>query len=186
MLFISVLVVTAYYFVRTGVGIDITKSENERTQTEVLLEKDIEKNYPSTPKEVLELYVEISKSFYNKNTTDKELDKLSEQMFLLFDEALIGQNPRNSYKQNLKNEIDRFREENLSLMNYLIGSNDEAEFWTNEGSEYASRIVTYTIKDGSKYTKVYNNFLMRKDDKGQWKILGWTNEEQPSQESKDK
>ncbi len=180
MLFISVIIVAAYYFVRTGEGFDFTVSKGESTQAELLMEEDIINNYPSTPKEVLELYIKISKSFYEKNTTDEQIEKLSAQMLLLFDDELLEQNPSEIFKVNLKNEINRFRDENIHVMNYLTGNNDEAEFWTKDDREYASRIVTYTLKEGSKYTKVFNTFILRRNDEGKWKILGWTSENPPS------
>jgi hypothetical protein len=175
----SVIIVTTYYFVRTSEGIKITNTEIEKTQTELLLEENINNKYPSTPKEVLELYIKISKSLYDKNTTEEQIDKLATQMLLLFDEELLKKNPPEFYKMNLKSEINGFRDKNIDVMNYLAGDNDEAEFWAKENKEYASRIVTYTLKEGNNYTKVYNTFILRRDDSGKWKILGWSSKNSP-------
>jgi len=173
----SAFIVTAYYLVRTSEGITITTKKTEKTQTELLLEKDINDKYPSTPKDVLDLYINISKSMYDRNTTEEQIDKLASQMLLLFDAELIDKNPEESYKINLKREIKDLVDKNIYIMNYVNGDNDKAEFWKKENKEYASRIVSYTLKDRSNYTKVYNKFILRRDDNEEWKILGWTNED---------
>lgn len=183
MLIMSVLIVISYYFIRTNDNIDVTKSVDNRTQAEVLIDENINKDYPSTPKEVLELYVKISKNFYERTTTDEQIEKLSEQMLLLFDEELIKNNPSEEYKLQLKNEISRFRDKNISIMNYIVGDNSLAEFWTKEYTEYASHRVSYTLKEGSNYTKVYDSFVFRKSKEGKWKILGWTSADPPSEKN---
>ncbi len=177
MFIMSAFIVTAYYLVRTSEGITITTKKTEKTQTELLLEKDIKDKYPSTPKDVLDLYINISKSMYDRNTTEEQIDKLASQMLLLFDAELIDKNPEESYKINLKREIKDLVDKNIYIMNYVNGDNDKAEFWKKENKEYASRIVSYTLKDRSNYTKVYNKFILRRDDNEEWKILGWTNED---------
>lgn len=177
MLFISILIVTVYYYVRTGGGFDVINSDPKATQTELLIEKDIKNNYPATPKEVIQLYINISKLFYDRSTTEDELNKLSSQIRLLFDEELLEQNPSEDYLLKLKNEVEQFKEDDLYLMHYLTSDKNQVDFWTYEDKEYASRMVSYTVKKESNYTKIMNKFLLRKDNNGQWKILGWTKED---------
>ncbi|MFV0341982.1 MAG: DUF6715 family protein [Anaerocolumna sp.] len=176
MFIISVLIVTVYYFVRTDRGIGVKNTQSKKTQAEILVEQDIEDEYPATPKDVLELYINISKYCYDRNTSEEQIDKLAAQARLLYDEELLENNPLEIYKSNLQDEINRFRDENIDVMNYYTGNDEDAEFWTNDNKEYASRIVTYTLKDGSDYTKVYCTFILRRDNNSKWKILGWTND----------
>lgn len=179
MVFVSIFIVTAYFCVRTGMVDGVFKSDEkkEKNKYEKILEKDIENNYPSTPKEVLRLYIEISKCFYEKGLTDEQMEKLADKLYLLLDDELIAQNEKSEYIINLKSEVKEFRNNNLAIMNYYTSDKDNKEFWTKDSREYASRIATYTIKEDKNYTKVYNNFVFRKDDAGKWKILGWTIED---------
>lgn len=183
MFIMSAFIVTAYYFVRTSEGFTITSKETDKTQTELLLEKNISDKYPSTPKDVLDLYINLSKSIYDRNTTEDQIDKLATQMLLLFDAELLDKNPLELYKINLKTEIKGFVDKNIYIMNYINGDNEKAEFWDKDNREYASRMVSYTLKEGSNYTKVYNKFILRKDDNGEWKILGWSNEDSPQSDN---
>ena len=45
--------------------------------------------------------------------------------------------------------------------------------WTDEEKEYARVIASYTQQEDRKYFKVYEEFILRKDENGKWKILGW-------------
>ena len=43
-----------------------------------------------------------------------------------------------------------------------------------DGKEYASLRASYLVQESnSGYTKTYEEFILRADDKKHWKIVGW-------------
>ena len=48
----------------------------ESTAVQKVLQKDLERNYPPTPKEVVKYFAEITKCFYNEEYSEEELEKL--------------------------------------------------------------------------------------------------------------
>jgi hypothetical protein len=183
MSFLFVFIVTAYYYIRTDEKKSSDNSESEEIQEDIFKEVDLVNNYPFTPKNVLDLYIKLSKSLYDTNITDEQIDRLSDLMLLLFDDELLELNPPAIYKYNLRKEIITFREDNLSIKDYELSDN-EVEFWTKEDKEYASHKVTYTVKEGNKSSTIINTFILRRNVEGKWKILGWTRDESSSKDSK--
>ena len=47
------------------------------------------------------------------------------------------------------------------------------EVWEAEENHFAKIIASYTMKEASDYKKTYEEFLLREDENGRWKIVGW-------------
>ena len=75
------------------------KEEENITLTEIqeLTTKNLDKNFPATPREVVKLYNRIITCFYNDEYTDDELYDLGDQARKLFDDELLENNPRDEY-----------------------------------------------------------------------------------------
>lgn len=71
-------------------------NQKEKVLTEVqrITTKDLDKNYPQTPREVVKLYNRIVKCYYGMQYSDEELDALTDQALKLFDDELAANNPR--------------------------------------------------------------------------------------------
>ena len=149
-----------------------SSSENvELTKVQQLITKDLEKNYPKTPREVIKTYSEIISCFYNEEYTEKELEKLVEQTILLMDEELAANNPKNDYFKAVKEEILEYESADRTIVSYTLPSSNEVEFRTIDGRECAYVETSYFIKEKTSYEKTYQTYVVRKDDNGQWKIL---------------
>lgn len=151
-------------------------SGKKKTEAELLIEKDITGNYPETPREVLRLYGRITRCMYNEDISDNEFEQLSDQLRLLFDEELLANNPRDKYMVELKADIASYKEEAKIISDYQVQRGSATEFGTIEDKQYATikmSMFLQTTGTEKKYFKVYEEFLLREDEKKHWKILHW-------------
>ncbi len=147
-------------------------SENiELTKVQQLITKDLEKNYPKTPREVIKMYSEIISCFYNDEYTEKELEALVDQTLLLMDEELAANNPKDDYFKAVKEEITEYRSAERTIVSYTLPSSNEVQFRTVDERECAYVETSYFIKEKSSYEKTYQTYVVRKDADGNWKIL---------------
>lgn len=152
----------------------INRGSEKKTELELLMEKDIMEEYPSTPREMLKLYSRYARIFYNEKLKDENIVALADQLRLLFDEELLLNNPMEEYLLELKTEISIYREVKRTMVSYVVQSNQGISYWESDNESYASVIVSYTLKEGSDYTKMFQKFILRKDESSNWKILGWS------------
>lgn len=138
-----------------------------------LIEKDLNKEYPPTPREVIKLYSSILKCVYSDDITENELSSLCNQAILLYDEELLGVNKKEEIITNLKSEVEMYHTTEQIVSSCVIDSGDNIITWSEEDKEYAKVGAVYTIRKVSDYTKTTEEFILRKDSTGQWKIVGW-------------
>ena len=82
-------------------------NQKEKVLTEVqrITTKDLDKNYPQTPREVVKFYNRIVKCYYGMQYSDEELDVLTDQALKLFDDELaatIQRIPTNSLSRQMR------------------------------------------------------------------------------------
>jgi len=173
MTIILLTLVLSYLYIQTRTTPLINRKDGNKSELEILLTKDIESGYPNSPRKLVELYSRYAKGMFNEKPNDKEIETLADKIRLLFDDELLLHNPLDTYLIELKTEITSYRKANRTMMNYVIQSSDGIQYWTKDKVEYAYVIASYTLKENSDYTKIYEKFLIRKDSDGNWKILGW-------------
>ena len=171
MVIMAAAIITLYlYLVNRD---DQTNSPSTKTEVGKLLSKDFETSYPSTPTSVLDMYKRILKCFYNQGLKEKEVDALADQMRILFDDELLEANPRDKYIEKLKQEIKEFKKSKREMMETESPKSSEAEYSTIKKEEYATVQTELLFKEKDGYSKTFEQFIFRKDAKGNWKILGW-------------
>ena len=149
-------------------------SENvELTKVQQLITKDLSKNYPATPREVVKVYNEIITCFYSEEYTEDELEALVDMTLLLMDEELAANNPKEDYFKKVKAEILAFEVAERTIVSYTLESSNEVELGKIDDSESAIVQTSYFIKEKNSYSKTYQDYLLRKDADGKWKILGF-------------
>ena len=169
---ILVALVGGYYFYLSNY-----KSNEEETIVtavqEVLL-KNLEDNYPPTPKEVLKYYSDISKCLYNEDYTQQQLEQMADKLLALMDEELAENNPRDQYIRDLKNEVKEFEQNGYTIVNYTTSKSTDVEEYTDNGRKYAKLYCTYSVKAGAEYKSSKQVFILRRETAtGHWKILGF-------------
>lgn len=92
---------------------------------------------------------------------------------MLYDEDLLERNPAESQIRIINEEITKFHETDKELTNYIIENKEDIKYWTEEDIEYASIVVSVSFTETKEIVKVFEEFTLRRDEDGQWRILGW-------------
>ncbi len=172
MLLVAAAIVAGYFIISARKNKENYEG-GERTELDILLEKDLDKSYPLTSREVIKFYSRILKCYYNEELTEEQLGGLLDQMRGLFDEEFLAQNPRDTHLSELEEEIRDFAARKCTITSYQVQESGNIVTWTDEEKEYARVIASYTQQEDRQYLKVYEEFILRKDENGKWKILGW-------------
>ena len=141
------------------------------TPIEIALERNLNTNYPGTPKEVVKYFSEITQCYYNETFDDDEqLEALARQMY---DDELVSYKSYEDYMFDLKSDINFYNENGYKISSYAPSQSTDVVFFTEDGFEWARLWCAYTIKSGKYYKTINEVFVLRKDDKSHWRIYGW-------------
>lgn len=175
-LMILILAVVGYYCYLMNRSNRAAK-EKALTAVENVLLRDLERNYPPTPKEVIRFYNDIIKCFYNADCSQEELEALALKARGLYDQELLDHNAWDTYLFNLEAEIQDFRNNNRKISNISLASSADVEEFTKDGYKFARIRCGYNILQGRENSSSVQVYLLRKDGDGHWKIYGWDLEE---------
>lgn len=157
--------------------------ETETTAVQDVLFKDLENDYPPTVREVVKYYNEIMNCFYSEDVTEEELQELADKAMELYDAKLTDYQEKDLYIENLKSEIARFAAEDIVLSHVALGSSTAVDYYTHEGRECAQIRCIYTMRQKTNLMTIKEIYVLRKDDSGRWKILGWTSADENEEAS---
>lgn len=139
-----------------------------------LVEKNYERNYPATPREVAADYSDIIMYLYNKECSDSDIEKLANTARKLMDDELLAQNPLKAHIAGLKSDVAKFKKDSVEIVSYTLPSISEVTYFTFENADCAGVKVSYFIKKtDSTFSKTFQQYLFRKDSNGKWKIYGY-------------
>lgn len=145
------------------------------TVVQSVLMRDLEHNYPPTPKEVVKYYSEITECFYNEDYTDEELTQLANKIQYLYDVDLVANKTQEQYMQDLRNDIAEMKGKKYTIASYEVSASTDVEYFTQDEYSCARLYCTYYLREPSSGTRVTSleRFVLRKDQDEHWKILGW-------------
>lgn len=152
-------------------------TETELTEVEKLIVKNLEDNYPKTPREVVKFYNRIIACYYGGEITSADVEKLADQMLLLLDEDLLVVNSREEYIDSVKSDIEKYKNENKRVVSTDVCDSNEVKYiddekeGTSEVEKLAYVNTSYFINTDGNFAYSYQQFVLRKDSKGRWKIL---------------
>ncbi len=138
-----------------------------------VLLRNLDINYPATPKEVVKYYAELTKVLYNEEYTDEEFQALAVKIQQLYDPELVANKEQSEYLQDLKDEIEAFHTNKWTISTYWTSSSTDVERFTEDGYEFARLYCTFTIRQSGGSGSSNEVFLLRKDENEHWKIYGW-------------
>lgn len=164
---IAVLVILSYYYLVNRKDV----SNDEPTEVEVLINKDLELYYPATPKEVVKLFSNILQNLYTELEED-QYKALSLKIRELYDKELLEINSLDKNLNKLGNEILEWQDVKRRIVNYSFDKAENNLSRVEGGVEYQTITITYTFEEKSKFIEDYS-FILRKDENNRWKILGW-------------
>lgn len=151
--------------------------EKELTEVEKVILRDLEENYPKTPREVVKFYNKIVSCYYGEELTDEQLEKLVDQMLLLLDEDLLLVNTRDEYYDSVVSDIEQYQSMKKQVVRTDVCDSNEVKYIDDvkEGStevdELAYVNASYFINTDGNFAYSYQQFVLRQDDDGRWKIL---------------
>ena len=156
---ILVALVGGYYFYLTNVGKD--EEQTVVTAVQDVLLRNLENDYPPTPREVMKYYSDITKCLYNETYTEEQLEQMADKLLALYDDELAENNPRDQYLVSLKNEVQEFAKKGYTIENYTTSKSTDVEEYTHEGRKCAKLYCTYTVKSGAEYKTSRQVFILR-------------------------
>ena len=166
--------ITWYYYSSNSDDKSKTEAtENTVGEVDKILNRDLEESYPYTVREVIQFFVRIQKCYYNEDYTEEELVKLAYKGMELFDTELKNENPFDEYFSDLKDEVEAYKSEEKIINRVIIDKSSEVTYSTVDEQKYASINCTYYLKSKEGTSKVQETYILRKDETGRWKILGW-------------
>ena len=166
------LVCGAFYYVKQRSDA-AQNAEIELREVEKLITKNLAKNYPATPREVIKLYNRIITCYYKEDYTDEELEQLADQTWQLFDEELQESNPKASYISLLRADIANYESRDRYIAQSSVCDSEDVVYKTVDGEEVAYVTASYFVREGKSYEKTYQQYVLRKDAEDNWKILGF-------------
>ena len=172
---LAVMVITVfalYYYMVNKV--ERSGPEVETTAVQDVLLRNLEKDYPPTVREVIKYYNEIMNCYYSEKPTETELQELADKALELYDAELVSYQSREAYVENLKAEIAAFEAAETVLSHVALSSSTAVEYYTYQGRECAQIRCIYTVRQKTTLMTIREIYVLRKDDTGKWKILGWT------------
>lgn len=168
-----VAIVVGYYYYLSNRVIDTGNSDAANEEIEKLITRNLEGDYyPQLQRDVVIFYSRIMKAYYYTQLTDAQIEALGKQARNLFDEELLMRNPEDEFYENLKNDINEYNKAKRKILDYKVQSSSEIKTFTFQEQTFSIVRAAYYMKDSSPYT-TYQDYVLRKDDNGQWKILFW-------------
>lgn len=163
----------AYYLINLRIEKSKPEDYEPLTVVQEVLSRDLERNYPQTPKEVVKYYSDITQCFYSEEYTEEELEALSMKAMEMYDSELVANQNMETYFLDLKKEITNFKANDWYISSYSPSSSTDVYYFTEDGHEFARLYCTYNIRNGTVMQMLEERFLLRLDGKGHWKIYGW-------------
>lgn len=170
---ISVICASFYFFSQGN-----KENEKDLTEIEKVIVRDLEKNYPKSPREVVKLYNRIVKCYYGSQMpTEKELNDLVDQMICIMDDDLLLINPRDEYYNWVVNDINQYKRDKKQLVSTDVCSTNDVKYITDDknGEEEKDKLAyvdaSYFVNTDGKFSYTYQQFVLRQAADGRWKIL---------------
>ena len=145
----------------------------ELSEVQAIVSKNFKTDYPATPRAVVKWYNRIITAYYAEEYDQAQFEKMADQARSLMDEELLSYNPRDTYIASLNLEIQDYHNRSRTIVSSTVSDSKEVQYKTVNGYECAFVSSYYFIREGSSYTRTYEDFCLRKDKNGDWKILTW-------------
>lgn len=154
---------------KDGGGQEKVKLTNE----EKLLQTNLKTAYPLTPTSVVSYYSDLLLTYYNEKCSEEMREKLMVQSRYLFDEELLNSNKEKDQLMNLEADAEEYEKQKKQIINYTVCAPEEVEHGTLDGSDVALVTVSYRMRRENDFSNLTEEYFLRKDGNGYWKIVGW-------------
>ena len=169
---LMIMAVVGYYAFLSGRAKE-RKADANMTAVEAALSRNLDKDYPPTPKEVMKYYNEIMKCYYAEDTSEDDLEALGLKARGLFDQKLLEANEVGSYLISLKEDVQSYKDAKRKVTNAGVASSTNVDYYTRDGYSFARLLCTYNVNENGTSETQRIVYLLRKDTEKRWKIYGW-------------
>lgn len=170
---IIIIGVLGYYSYLVNRNRNLQNPEAKLTPIEAVLIRNLDTDYPATPKEVMKYYNEITKCIYNQDHTEEQLIQLAEKIRMLYDRELLEQNDWDTYITKISAEVLEFKDKKRRISSFSVAASINVDYFTEDGYSFAKIQSSHTILEGKASHPVKEVYLLRKDSNNCWKIYGW-------------
>ena len=177
-LFIFLLVLVVGYYAYLSGTHRTEQQEAVMSEVDTALSRDLDNDYPATPKEVIKYYNDLMKCFYNEECTEEELQDLGRKSLQLFDEELQENNDEDTYLIRLKGEVQNYKDSKRKITSVSLAPSTNVDYYSVDGYSFARISCGYTMTENGKKTSTVMVYLLRRDDSRRWKIYGWETADQ--------
>ena len=149
------------------------RAEETMSMVQTILSRDLSRDYPPTPKEVIKYYNEIFIAYYNEECSEEDIEALGLKARELYDDELLAANEVGGYLINLQDEVKAGRKNERRITSPNVASSVNVELFKEDGYEFAKLQCDYTILESGQKYPTTQMYLLRKDANKRWKIYGW-------------
>ena len=171
-----VLLVLGYYFYLSNRSMPEKTEEisvETMTVSQKVLSRNLETNYPPSPREVVKYFSEITECYYNEEHTDEELRELGLKMREIYDDDLVANQTEEMDLSLLKSDVEEYKQNNRTISSFSPSSSVDVETFTKDGYECAKLYCVYDINQDGLLYQTTLCFILRKDEDAHYKIYGW-------------
>lgn len=160
------------------------RAENTKlTEVQNIITRNLEKDYPPTPRQVVLFYNRIITAYYGENYTPDQYDAMIDQQLALFDDKLRANNPKEEFKATLDKDIAQYRSNNRVIANSEVCDSKDVQYKQDGEEEVAFVTASYFVKEGKNtFTRTHMEFALIKDANGNWRIRSFYKISAPSEE----
>lgn len=173
---ICACIIVAYYiYLDRSTSKNMQNSENVQiTEKDRLLDMDLTKNYPPTPREVIKTYNRyLTLCLGDTKLSKKEVRTLSGKIREMMDQELASDNPADEYADRLASEISDYKSRKAKILKADVCDTSDVIYGRLDGKDVAYVQTRYSIKEASSYSNTYQKYVLRRDSSDHWKIVGF-------------
>ncbi len=181
---LAAIIIVYYIHVGNISNQDPTDKLPKDSELYKLITRDLDgQYYPEFPRGVVDFYAQITKAYYYYDLTETQIEALGTQAKKLFDEELVKENPDDKFFDLLKKDIEYYKTNKVKITDYSVEKSSDIDMYTFDGREYASVRALYYVSEneGTSRKFVYQDYTLRKDSDGRWKILFWESADAPEE-----
>lgn len=142
----------------------------ELTAVDNITTTNLDKDYPADARKVVDLYARTMKVLYKEKYSDEQQTKMLDVLAGIMDDELLA--AQSNFYKSMRDEVKGKKDEDYSIPNYVV-QNKEPEVVTVDGKKMCTVKCLFSLRHGTVSSATYYEFVMRQDDQGKWKILGW-------------
>ena len=177
MVLFAAVVIGIYFAITRGKNTETKEIPAESSEADTLIKKDLDWEYPATPREVLKLYCRITKCLYNDDLTDEQIKKLVSQVRNLYSFDLLENNAEDEQIAFIKGDRVEYKKDKKTIFSFAIDSANNIEYIDTKAGKTALIKMYFTLKAGANMDRSFEEFSLIRQDDGKWKIAAWRQSE---------